>query len=125
MKCSICGTESKADARQCERCGASLVVPTFDKTMLLDVRAFRAAQQTGEAPIVRPVAPAAPVVPVAKPVPPVPRRSNRAGVVIAVIALGFAGYLLVQLLSSFGLFSSVPVPRPGAPPEVARPVPGK
>ena len=33
MKCSICGTESKADARQCANCGATLVVPTADQTI--------------------------------------------------------------------------------------------
>jgi hypothetical protein len=121
MKCSVCGTESKGDARFCSGCGATLIVPTYDKTMLLDVRAFRAAQ-SGEIPVVQSPRQAAPAVapPAAPAAAPVPRpgRSNKAGLVLLLFLLGVLAYLLYQLAMSFGLlptfFASRTAPRPAA-----------
>jgi len=123
MKCSVCGTESKGDARFCSGCGATLIVPTYDKTMLLDVRAFRAAQ-AGEIPVVQSPRPAPAVAP-APPAP--PTRSNKVGLVLVVVALAVVVWLLYQLVTSFGALSTFLAPRtappPSSPPERVLPAP--
>ena len=137
MKCSICGTESKADAKQCERCGAALVVPTFDKTMLLDVRAFRAAQQSGEAPVIRPMAPSAAgtipavtpamtsaVTPPATPLSVAARpRPSRIALVAVTIILGIVAYVVYQLAMTLYSAPAVRVVAPAASPSA--PAPGR
>jgi len=139
MKCSICGTESKADARQCERCGAALVVPTFDKTMLLDVRAFRAAQQSGEAPVIRPMAPSAPgTIPAVTPAPaPAPRpaarppavaarsRPSRIALVAVTIILGIVAYVVYQLAMTLYSAPAARVVAPAASRSTPTPAPGR
>jgi hypothetical protein len=127
MKCSVCGTESKGDARFCSGCGATLIVPTYDKTMLLDVRAFRAAQ-SGEIPVVQSPRQAAPAVaptaaPAAAPVPR-PARSNKAGLVLLLFLLAVLAYLLYQLATSFGLLPTLFAPRTAPPPAAATSVVG-
>lgn len=123
MKCSVCGTESKGDARFCSGCGATLIVPTYDKTMLLDVRAFRAAQ-AGEIPVVQSPRPAPAVAPSP---PPLPTRSNKVGLVLVVVALAVVAWFLYQLGTSFGSLSTFLAPRtappPPSPPERALPAP--
>ena len=54
MKCSICGTESKVDARFCSGCGATLILPKTDETML-DLRTAMYRR-----PLIVPAAPPAP-----------------------------------------------------------------
>ena len=125
MKCSVCGTESKGDARFCSGCGATLIVPTYDKTMLLDVRAFRASQ-SGEIPVVQPSRQAAPAVappaaPAAAPVPR-PERPTKAGLVLLLIAMGVLAYSLYQLAISFGLLPTLFASRMAPPPAAATPV---
>ena len=102
MKCSICGTESKGDARFCPGCGATLITPKADETMLdLRTALFR-----------RPViVPAAAPSPVAGPpaasqqaIPPTtaPARSSIGGLFLVLVALGVIGYFVYQVATTQG-----------------------
>jgi len=112
MKCSICGTESKGDARFCSGCGATLILPKTDETMLdLRTALFRrpvivpAAPPGGAAP-----APGGPPqatrVPLAASPPiagrPVASPSNRGGLVLVLIAIGIVAYFLYQVATTYG-----------------------
>jgi len=112
MKCSICGTESKVDARFCSGCGATLILPKTDETML-DLRTAMHRR-----PVIIPAASPAPesAAPARTPTategvparaPPVPggapaQKSSRGGLILVVIAVGIIGYFLYEVATTFG-----------------------
>jgi hypothetical protein len=122
MKCSICGTESKADARQCANCGATLVAPAPDQTMLdLRTAVYR------RPPIV-PGAPAAGSPPPSAAPPPTggqsPARSDATGLALVLIALGVIGYFVYQVATTFDWTSRIVAPEPQIhPSKPAEPAP--
>lgn len=112
MKCSICGTESKGDARFCSGCGATLILPKTDETMLdLRTALFRR-------PVIIPAAPpggAAPAsggAPQAGRGPPPPNtpiagsprasQSNTGALALVLIAIAIVGYFLYQVATTYG-----------------------
>ena len=102
MKCSICGTESKADATKCANCGATLIAPTADQTMLdLRTAVFR------RPPIVPAASPAAtPAAAPAVAAPPIGAReaphSNLGGLALVVVALGTIAYFIYLVATTTG-----------------------
>jgi hypothetical protein len=113
MKCSICGTESKGDARFCSGCGATLILPKTDETMLdLRTALFRrpvivpavppaspGAATTGPPPAMRGPAPTgAPSATDST----VPSRSNVGALVILLIALLIVAYFVYQVATKYG-----------------------
>lgn len=126
MKCSICGTESKADARFCSGCGATLILPRTDETML-DLRTAMYRR-----PVVVPAAaPTPPGAEATHPSPPPENasaaslppatgssspRSNIGGLVLLSIALGIVGYFVYQVATTLGPAWIDALTAPSAPP---------
>ena len=107
MKCSICGTESKVDARFCSGCGATLVLPKTDETML-DLRTALYRR-----PVIVPAVPpganaaSAPVgkAPSANPpraIDSAPSKSTTGALVLVLIAVGFIAYFVYQVATTLG-----------------------
>jgi hypothetical protein len=130
MKCSVCGTESKGDARFCAGCGATLIVAKADETMLdLRTALFRR-------PVIIPAAPPGIVPP--PPAPPkeslpgaapgaAPARSSAAGILLVICAVGVIGYFVYQVAMTYGPGlakpGASPVEAPASPPASAMPAP--
>jgi hypothetical protein len=144
MKCTICGTESKVDARFCSGCGATLILPKTDETML-DLRTAMYRR-----PVIVPAAPPAPAATsVASPNPPVgntaagpppaataratPKPGTGTGArVLVLIAVGIVGYFVYQVATTLGpswiaAFSetSAPPVKSAEPPRSPPPATGK
>jgi hypothetical protein len=131
MKCSICGTESKGDARFCSGCGATLILPKTDETMLdLRTALFRrpvivpAAPPGGAAPAPGGPPQATRVPAASSPIagrPPAASPSNRGGLVLVLIAIGIVAYFLYQVATTYG--GSWFAPSSGTSVEPQRPAP--
>ena len=139
MKCSICGTESKVDARFCSGCGATLILPKTDETML-DRRSAMYRR-----PVIVPAAPPAPVTAAsanppagnaASPPPAIPstasKSNTRAGaLVLVLIAVGIVGYFVYQVATTLGPSkatlseTSTPAAKSAEPPPSPPPATGK
>ena len=110
MKCSVCGTDSKGDARFCAGCGATLIIPTFDETLVLN------RPPVFSLPVAAPVAPS--TTRGAD-----PTRTNIGGLVLVVIALGVIGYFVYRVATTFGMPSTASVAKPAkSPAKPAEPV---
>ena len=96
MKCSICGTESKADAKQCANCGATLIAPKADQTML-DLRTA-VFKRPSIVPAASPTTPARAAPPVDVPR---PRQPNLGALALVIVALGTIGYFIYLVAITF------------------------